>query len=702
MEVDQNGLMDDPSTEIDIPYMNNSAESSEPSFEEILLGNDIVEIPSDLYENADLFSEFFSIDTWNDLLSEEVKLGLLKYLPSFPTDDIDEKAKTIEMLFGGENFHFVNPLTKFRQDLLAGDYYPENADMKGMVRTAQRRNFDEWLENYQFEIAQKCLNSRKKHLEAATGNLVTVPKIEKKRGQKGGNVGMKIRKRYLEEISRIKREIGEEGFSSDDEEYICPKVEEYQPPPVVKMEEVKPEVVEAVPLTQDMQPCFFSLLRDIFSGSQERRLRLGQLEAGVKAWQESPIAPLNPWYSDSPDWRALTHSALGFLSGSFPDQAPPDFQPLISVEAANPGLYQWTCEEDRETELALAQLTACWLDRLDSCWAGLAGSDWPGPGNVSRWVVRPSTGEERENYQAQERRRYSDPSQPFTWQCQDYTAVVAPVRSPGAGVRPHVMLVDQRHRPPAVTILSLVRDAVSRLPNGEGTRADIVELLQDSQFLQPNIETASLTSTVSGALDRLQNETDAPVKYDNNRKIWVYLHRARTLQELSVAPEDGNVKFQRQRQKRKGKVESDAAALQSTGTGEMFPGSILETALAGLQDSTSPVRAGPLSPNKTVQKIIVKGPDGKVIPLSSSTLQKLIEAGAIKPGTQIATPEFNPDAGASSGNIRILQHPNKTLQQPAGLASPTLQSGANTLPGQHILISPEEFTQLQANGKLSL
>ena len=723
MEVDHNGLMDDPSTEVDIPYMNNSAESSEPSFEEILLGKDIVEIPSDLYENAELFSEFFSIDTWNDLLSEEVKLGLLKYLPSFPTDDIDEKAKTIEMLFGGENFHFGNPLTKFREDLLAGDYFPENADMKGMVRTAQRRNFDEWLENYQFEIAQKCLNSRKKHLETATGNLVTVPKIEKKRGQKGGNVGMKIRKRYLEEISRIKREIGEEGFSSDDEEYICPKVEEYRPPTEVKMEEVKPEMVEplasdentlfdiATPLTQDMQPCFFSLLRDIFSQSPEKKVRLCQVEAGVKAWQESPIAPLTPWYSDCPDWRAVTASALCFLSGSFPDQAPPHFQPVLSVEAASPAspaVYQWSCEEERETDLA--ELTACWLDRLDSCCAGLAGSDWPGPGNVSRWVVRPSTAEQRSNYQAQERRRYSDPSQPFTWQCQDYTAVVAPVRSPGAGVRPHVMLVDQRHRPPAVTILSLVRDAVSRLPNGEGTRADIVELLQDSQFLSDNIETASLTSTVSGALDRLQNETDAPVKYDNNRKIWVYLHRARTLQELALAPEDGSVKFQRQRQKRKGRVESEPPPLASPG--EMFPGTILETALAGLQDSTSPVRAAPLSPNKTVQKIIVKGPDGKVIPLSSSTLQKLIEAGAIKPGTQIATPEFKPDAGAGSGNIRIIQHPNKTLQtsaglasptlQPSGLTSPTLQSGANPLPGHHILISPEEFSQLQASGKLSL
>ena len=494
---------------------------------------------------------------------------------------------------------------------------------------------------------------------------------------------MKIRKRYLEEISRIKREIGEEGFSSDDEEYICPKVVAYQPPAEVKMEEVKPEVVEpvpsdektlldtAAPLTQDMQPCFFSLVRDIFCQSQEKRLRLSQVEAGVKAWQESPIAPLNPWYSDCADWRALTASALCFLSGSFPDQAPPHFQPVISVEPASPALYQWTCEEERETDLALGQLTTCWLERLDSCWAGLAGSDWPGPGNVSSWVVRPSTAGERRHYQAQERRRYSDPSQPFTWQCQDYTAVVAPVRSPGAGVRPHVMLVDQPHRPPAVTILSLVRDAVSRLPNGEGTRADIVELLQDSQFLSDNIETASLTSTVSGALDRLQNETDAPVKYDNNRKIWVYLHRARTLQELALAPEEGNVKFQRQRQKRKGRVESEPPPVPSPA--EVFPGSILETALAGLQDSTSPVRAPPLSPNKTVQKIIVKGPDGKVIPLSSSTLQKLIEAGAIKPGTQIATPEFKPDAGASSGNIRIIQHPNKTMQQSTGLASPTLQ-----------------------------
>ena len=54
------------------------------------------------------------------------------------------------------------------------------------------------------------------------------------------------------------------------------------------------------------------------------------------------------------------------------------------------------------------------------------------------------------------------------------TATTAPE---AAGPRPHVMLAAVR--PAAVTILTLVRDAVSRLPNGEGTRADIVELLRD-------------------------------------------------------------------------------------------------------------------------------------------------------------------------------------------------------------------------------
>merc|ERR1712098_74125 len=146
---------DDPAIEMDLPYLNTSVESvgNEPVLEEVLLGNRTVEIPSDLYENEDIFNQFFSIDTWNDLLSE-VKLGLLNLLPSFPEDDIDEKAKTIEMLFGKENFHFGNPLSKFRNDLLAGDYFPDNVVMKKIVRAAQKRNYEEWMENHHYTLVQ--------------------------------------------------------------------------------------------------------------------------------------------------------------------------------------------------------------------------------------------------------------------------------------------------------------------------------------------------------------------------------------------------------------------------------------------------------------------------------------------------------------------------------------------------------------------
>lgn len=38
-------------------------------------------------------------------------------------------------------------------------------------------------------------------------------------------------------------------------------------------------------------------------------------------------------------------------------------------------------------------------------------------------------------------------------------------------------------------------------------------------------------TVVSGALDRLHYEKDPCVKYDVNRKMWIYLHRNRTEEE---------------------------------------------------------------------------------------------------------------------------------------------------------------------------
>lgn len=89
-----------------------------------------------------------------------------------------------------------------------------------------------------------------------------------------------------------------------------------------------------------------------------------------------------------------------------------------------------------------------------------------------------------------------------------------------------------------MTILALVRDATARLPNGEGTRADICQLLKDSQYIREQTESDDkegyLHSVVSGALDRLHYETDPCVRYYPRRKEWLYLHRARSESEFGL------------------------------------------------------------------------------------------------------------------------------------------------------------------------
>ena len=84
-------------------------------------------------------------------------------------------------------------------------------------------------------------------------------------------------------------------------------------------------------------------------------------------------------------------------------------------------------------------------------------------------------------------------------------------------------------RPSYVTILCLARDAAARLPEGVGTRADICDLLKDSQYTNEKLSDSQINNIVSGALDRLHYEKDPCVKYDLQKKLWIYLHKNRTL-----------------------------------------------------------------------------------------------------------------------------------------------------------------------------
>ncbi|XP_063933266.1 nuclear factor related to kappa-B-binding protein-like isoform X2 [Zophobas morio] len=173
------------------------------------------------------------------------------------------------------------------------------------------------------------------------------------------------------------------------------------------------------------------------------------------------------------------------------------------------------------------------------------------PGAYSLYRVRPSTPSELLAFRLQEAERYRHPEKAFIYRMHDYEAPVGPLRRFGpcrdskpAKPRPHYALLS--NRPACVSLLSLVRDAVSRLPNGQGTRDDIITLLKDSQYLNPNLTEEQCSTLVSCALDRLHAEADPCVKYDSQEKVWVNLHHNRTAEmmenELKFSEEANKLK----------------------------------------------------------------------------------------------------------------------------------------------------------------
>lgn len=130
------------------------------------------------------------------------------------------------------------------------------------------------------------------------------------------------------------------------------------------------------------------------------------------------------------------------------------------------------------------------------------------------------------DFRNQETKRYMAPEKAFTYVNPWGHSIVGPLkRGPaldGGRPREHVLL--RNERPSHVTILCIVRDAASRLPNNRGTRADICDLLRDSQYVREGATFAQLNTVVSGALDRLHYEESAPVRYDTESKEWCYLH----------------------------------------------------------------------------------------------------------------------------------------------------------------------------------
>ncbi|XP_068028426.1 nuclear factor related to kappa-B-binding protein isoform X1 [Anomalospiza imberbis] len=350
---------------------------------------------------------------------------------------------------------------------------------------------------------------------------------------------------------------------------------------------------------EDMKPCleineisssfFFLLLEILFL---EGPAILSVLEDKVLDWQSSHASALNNWFSFAPNWSELVLPALQYLAGDSRD-APSSFSPFVEFKEKT---QQWKLlgsYQDHEKELAA--LFHLWLETKDQTFFKENEDSldaMPLPRVRTDYVVRPSTGEEKRVFQEQERYRYSQPHKAFTFRMHGFESVVGPVK----GVfdketslnkaREHSLL--RSDRPAYVTILSLVRDAAARLPNGEGTRAEICELLKDSQFLAPDVTSAQVNTVVSGALDRLHYEKDPCVKYDIGRKLWIYLHRDRSEEEFERIHHAQAAAAKAKKALQKPKPAAKMKSSSKEGTVKALPTSTAEPSQLSLSDSSMP------------------------------------------------------------------------------------------------------------------
>ncbi|KAM9763284.1 nuclear factor related to kappa-B-binding protein isoform 2-T2 [Dama dama] len=497
--------------------------------------------------------------------------------------------------------------------------------------------------------------------------------------------------RKKKKIKLIKSEVEDLAESLSGPEGLPPLS---QAPSPLAIPAIKEEPLE------DLKPClgineisssFFSLLLEILLLEGQASLPL--LEERVLDWQSSPASSLNSWFSSAPNWAELVLPALQYLAGES-RAVPSSFSPFVEFKEKT---QQWKLlGQSQDNEKELAALFQLWLETKDQAFCKQETEDssdatTPVPRVRTDYVVRPSTGEEKRVFQEQERYRYSQPHKAFTFRMHGFESVVGPVK----GVfdketslnkaREHSLL--RSDRPAYVTILSLVRDAAARLPNGEGTRAEICELLKDSQFLAPDVTSTQVNTVVSGALDRLHYEKDPCVKYDIGRKLWIYLHRDRSEEEFErIHQAQAAAAKARKALQQKPKPPSKKSSSKE-GPVKVLSGGPSEQSQLSLSDSSMPptpvtpvtpttpaLPATPISP-PPVPPVNKSGPTTVSEPAKSTSGVLLVSSPTMPQLGTMLSPASSQTPPSSQAAARVVSHSGSAgLPQVRVVAPPSLPS----------------------------
>ncbi|MGH0136845.1 UNVERIFIED_CONTAM: hypothetical protein FKN15_020360 [Acipenser sinensis] len=506
--------------------------------EDCMLGNTRVSLPEDLLEDPEIFFDVVSASTWNDVLSDSQRQHLLQFLPQFPEDSAEQRERVITDLFGDENFRFGNPLHIAQKLFRDGYFNPEVVQYRQLCIKSQRKRYLHSQQQYYHRLLKQILISRKELLDSArrSGPDLVLKRRYPSSSTRPEEREQRAKRRVAKILREVKEDCGDSALSSDEEDlgsWLPPS------PPHTSNLSVSLRVVPSLS-TQDMKTTEKPELGDgdlklMLKRQRERRkrqpdrpdlmtsdLNLNDIMTRVNAGRKGSLVALFDLAVPKKRLKEKEKEEKKKKKMKLIKQEPEDSPELLGVPECPPAppepppapvlpvVKEEPLEEVKGSPLFVEEIAVSFFSLLEEILhlEGQASSATQESEELSDSI--PPTPRVRTDYVEQQ--RYDQPHKAFTFRMHGFESVVGPVK----GVfdketslnkaREHSLL--RSDRPAYVTILSLVRDAAARLPNGEGTRAEICELLKDSQFLAPEVTSAQHGECDEQECDEQHGECD--------------------------------------------------------------------------------------------------------------------------------------------------------------------------------------------------
>eukprot|EP00698_Gefionella_okellyi_P000801 TRINITY_DN10703_c0_g1_i1.p1 TRINITY_DN10703_c0_g1~~TRINITY_DN10703_c0_g1_i1.p1 ORF type:complete len:563 (-),score=101.04 TRINITY_DN10703_c0_g1_i1:931-2529(-) len=437
-------------------------------------------------------------DLWTTLLNDDDRARLLPLLPAGMNPA--SASALVRDLLSGKNFDFGSPLTTFQRRLVAGEMSPaavaRRADATERLKNDSKafvRAYHNWMViGFHGLRKQAILRDGERRLADTPQPIVATRAAAGIRKRKADPYEGELPKKS----PRKKSEVAGPAVATT---ATGEKAEKPEKPSRKRKvlpaaaEETEPDPGDASDTQSPHGSISFIAIRNNFWRAPAQQLQLSVLESKTARPRDEILAALRFLV------RPSGGQSLVVLLGSTPEDE----------------TWQWVGKLNDSSDAAMLTLENAFRSVRGLLPLSRAASTPQDPQIVFR---------------RQERRRYRT-NGAFMYIVGGMRTMVAPAkRTAGARPRDHPLL--RPERPSSVSLLSIVRDGTCRLPVTGGSRQDVVGLVRQSQYLVDNVDDQRVHQVVSGALDRLHSEEDPCVKYESERKLWLYLHANRGYDEF--------------------------------------------------------------------------------------------------------------------------------------------------------------------------